>query len=898
MQKLQLRIFVSSLIQMNHKRIPKRWFNIDTVVLTHQWEDNTMKKTLLAVVLSQIIYLPAQASELWQQTTQNRSSELKQLARYHLASSQLQAKLMAPSQEVDVELPLPSGEFVLFRLKPNKVMSDTLAEKFPDIKTFVGFQVDNPANTGRFDIGPKGFFGVFNQGQSRVFIDPEQSEHVYRSYEAKALHISKLIKQGAPIKRLQSSQLKREQIQSSETQAEDSALPNTHITYRIAFTTTGEYSQFHGGTKEKVMAAIVTMVNRLNDVYERDLAMSFEIVSDNDKLIFLDPETDPFANTDEDIDILTEQINGLISQDSYDIGHLVGTGGGGLAGFEVVCTEFKAEGVTGSEAPTNDAFHIDYVAHEIGHQLGADHTYNGLAGACDGNRVDHSAYEPGSGSTIMGYTGICDEQDLQANSDPYFHIRSLDQMNNYSRLGAGNTCGVHKQRTNAKPSVEAGQNYTIPAKTAFKLVGSAQDSDGDTLNYSWQQFNLGPASADKQQDSVDDGKRPLFRTFNPSSEPTRVVPQMSDLLKGELSYGEAYATTTRALDFRLVVRDGQGGVSDDTMQVNVVEVEQGFSVTLPDQSSNWRDNEQVVTWHTAGTENAPVSCEKVDILLSDDAGQSFTTTLAQGVANNGQFNVQLDNITTTQARIKVMCSDNIFFAVNSGNFAIEVGEGPITEVAPQITGQVALSVNEDSSITLKTSDLTYATAKPVDKLTLQPGENYALDSLTITPTADFNGSLKVPVTASRGELTSEVFQLTITVAAVNDAPVAQNDTFEVDFEASEVTLDVLSNDSDKDLDTLVVESVDYQGQGTVEIKEGKLVYSAASGFSGKETFNYTVSDGSGGTSTAQVEVTVKEDPTPVTPPTPEPSNDDGGSGTFGLWSLLGLSALFLRRVRK
>lgn len=872
--------------------------NIDKVVLTHQWENNTMKKTLLAAVLSQIIFLPAHASDLWQQTTQNRSLEHQQLKRYHLASSQLQDKLMAPIQEMDVQLPLPSGEFVVFRLRPSKVMSDTLAEKFPDIKTFVGFQVDNPANTGRFDIGPKGFFGVFNQGQSRVFIDPEQSEHVYRSYEAKALHESKPILQNAPIKRLKSNQLKREQLQSSQTQAEESVLPNTHITYRIAFTTTGEYSQFHGGTKDKVMAAIVTMVNRLNDVYERDLAMNFEIVSDNDKLIFLDPESDPFANTDEDIDILSTKINELIGEENYDIGHLVGTGGGGLAGFGVVCTEYKAEGVTGSESPTNDAFYIDYVAHEIGHQLGADHTFNGLAGACDGNRAENSAYEPGSGSTIMGYTGICNEQDLQTNSDPYFHIRSLDQMNNYSRLGAGNTCGVHKQRTNSKPTVEAGQNYTIPAKTAFKLLGTAQDTDGDTLSYSWQQFNLGPASADKQQDSVDDGKRPLFRTFNPSSEPTRVIPQMSDLLKGELSYGEAFATTTRALDFRLVVRDGQGGVSDDTMQVNVVEVDRGFSVTLPDQSSNWRDNEQIVSWYTSGTENAPVSCRKVDILLSDDGGQSFKTTLAQGVVNNGQHNVQIEDLTTTQARIKVMCSDNIFFAINSGDFVIQLGEEPIKDVTPQITGQVPLSVNEDSSITIKTSDLTYATAKPVDKLILQSGENYTLDNLTITPTPDFNGSLKVPVTASRGDLVSEVFELTVIVAAVNDLPVALDDTFEVDFEASEVILDILSNDSDKDLDTLVVESVDYQGQGTAEIKEGKLIYSAASGFSGKEIFSYNVSDGNGGVSSAQVEVTVKEDPTPVTPPTPEPNNNDGDSGSFGLWSLLGLTALFFRRSRK
>ena len=855
-----------------------------------------MKKTLLALALSQVISSAAIASELWQPLSQARSQESVSKQLYRLDQAALLARLMHGDKNLVITLPLPSGELVKFKLQASQVMSNGLAEKFPQIKTFTGFDIENPANTGRFDYGPKGFYGVFNYQGQRIYVDPEQQENVYVSYKDKNAHSHSKIKQGAPIKRAHSLIQHRDLkvLMQNQSTEQSEAIPNSHITYRIAFATTGEYAQYHGGSKDKVMAALVTMVNRLNDVYERDLAMRFELVADNDKLIFLDPEADPFANTDQDIDILSEKINQLIGEQSYDIGHLVGTGGGGLAGFEVVCTEYKAEGITGSEEPSNDAFHIDYVAHEIGHQLGADHTFNGQQGACIGNRAENSAYEPGSGSTIMGYTGICDEQDLQPNSDPYFHIHSLDQMNTFSRLGAGKTCGVHKDRASAQPSVDAGKDYVIPARTPFKLVGSATSTSGEALTYSWQQFNLGPASADKQQDAVDDGQRPLFRTFNPVAEPTRTVPQISDVLTGTLNFGEAYATTNRNLDFRLIVRDGKGGVSDDAMQIKVIANDQGFSVTLPDASSAWRTSEQLVKWHTAGTEQAPVACEKVDILLSEDAGQSFKKVLAEGVANSGEYTVQLENIVTEQARLQVKCSDNIFFAVNTGNFTISVGEGSGEEQPPKITGQKPLELDEDTALEVKLSDLTMATDKALDSLTLQAGDNYSIDKNTIVPSADFNGELTVPVTVMRGKLSSEPFQLKVTVKAVNDMPEPQNDSFEVEYQAQQVTLDVLNNDLDKDADKLTIDSVEYSGQGTVSIRDGKLVYSAANDFSGDDAFKYTVTDGKGGSSFAVVTVTVKGNPNPDN----GDDDDKDDSGSFGILSLLSLLALFTRRVKR
>ncbi|TMP37341.1 reprolysin-like metallopeptidase [Pseudoalteromonas rubra] len=857
-----------------------------------------MKKHLIALALSQFMCTSALASPtMWhtldQQRTKTQSAQRHYQLDHHALSSQLEK--LTQAQTIELMLPLPNGELVEFIVRPSQVMAPELAGKYPGIKTFRGHEKGNPAHSGRFDFGPHGFYGVFNHQGQQVYLDPQpqSGEHHYRSYHDNSQALSKkAFKQHAPRKH-KSDLHQRNLLEQAALNNTPQAIPNTQITYRIAVATTGEYARFHGGTKEKTLAAVVTMLNRINDVYERDLAIKFELVADNDKLLFLDPDTDPFANTDEDIDKISEQINTRIGADNYDIGHLVGTGGGGLAGFEVVCTELKAEGITGSETPTNDAFHIDYVAHEIGHQLGADHTFNGEAGACGGNRAENSAYEPGSGSTIMGYTGICDEQDLQPNSDPYFHIHSLDQMNRYARMSSGKNCGVHTERGNSRPEVNAGANYTIPARTPFTLTGSATSNTQDTLSYSWQQFNLGGASASKADDSIDDGKRPLFRAFNPHSAPQRTLPKMADVLSGQPSFGEAYATTTRKLDFRLVVRDGQGGVSDDAMQVSVVGNEQGFAVTLPDSSSQWRGNTQLVKWHTAGTERAPVSCENVDILLSKDGGKTFDIELAKRIPNSGQSEVKLSNISTEQARIQVKCHDNIFFAVNSGNFSVNADASG--DVAPVITGHKPLSLTEDSSIQVKPDDLILAQAMKIDTLTLSGGQNYQITGTTITPASNFHGELNVPVKVSSGSLTSASFTLTVTVTPVNDAPEAQNDTYTLDFESKNNSLAVLDNDQDTDGDVLKISNVDYRGKGQVTISGSALVYTPAAGFSGTETFRYDIEDGQGGSDFATVTVTVKDNPNPDNG---GGDKDDDDSGSFGPWAMLSALLLFGRRRRR
>ncbi|MCF2859761.1 M12 family metallo-peptidase [Pseudoalteromonas sp. SMS1] len=857
-----------------------------------------MRKHVLAVLVSQFVATTAYAQSVYWQSADKSRSDWEGHKLYTLSEPAFKHALSAAGQqEREVVLPLPSGEMVTFILSPYQVMAPELAAKFPHIRTFIGVDKNNTSHRGHFNMDEQGFYGMFNYQGAHIYIDPKRhTDNTYSVYTRQGQKKPMVeIRQHSPRRHGAGNSLHHHERSLSKAE-----LPNTEIVYRLAVATTGEYAKYHGGTKERVMSALVTMVNRLNDVYNRDMAIRFELVAGSDKLIFLDAGSDPFDNTDADIDKISAVINEHIGLENYDVGHLVGTGGGGLAGFEVVCTELKAEGVTGSEQPDNDAFHVDYVAHEIGHQLGAEHTFNGTAGACTGNRVGTSAYEPGSGSTIMGYAGICDEQDLQANSDPYFHAHSLEQMMAFTREKAGKSCGTHKARTNQRPQVDAGQDYTIPARTPFTLTGSARDTEGDALRYSWQQYNIGSASDSKQSDSVDEGGRPLFRAFNPTEAAERTLPKMSDILSGSLSYGEAYATSTRALDFRLLVRDGKGGVGEDDMRISVIANETGFAVKLPDASSQWRTNQQLVSWHTANTEQAPVNCSQVDILLSDDGGAKFTTTLASKVANNGQYEVSLPAMTTDKARVMVRCSDNIFFAINSGNFAIANQNGAV--VKPKVTGQKPLSVAEDTAITVKVSDLTMATAQGVDAIEIAGGNNYTVQGTTITPVANYHGTLAAQVVAKRGDMQSDPFMLSITVTPVNDAPLAVDDAMSVEYGAKQVQVKVLANDTDPDGDALKLTAVNYAGKGTVTFDDQVIKYSAAADFSGQDQMTYTISDAQGMIATAQVSITVKAntktpDPAPTPEPTPAPDNTNSSSNSGSLWSLLGVMLLGLRRQR-
>ena len=552
-------------------------------------------------------------------------------------------------------LPLPDGQEVTFNLQAYDLLPSDLAARYPGILAFKGYDESNPVETGRFDLGPQGFHAMFSHQGRMVFVDPLRNGEGYAIYYQQDAH-SRLEEEADKVIGSQAKALARQVLVDG----------NERKRYVIAISAAGEYTQYHGGTVEAGLGAIATLLNRVNEVYQRDVAAEFQLASGNDTIIFTDTATDPFNNDDGDIDAnVTVQQNAQTQAGTklgaFDIGHVVNTGGGGLAGLGVLCTAEKSAGMTGSPNPVGDAFFIDYVAHEIGHQFGADHTFNGTTGSCGGgNREASQAWEPGSGSSIMAYAGICGEENLQANSLPYFHSKSIEQMRAHMATVA--SCGSSQSLTNNAPQVAAGNDYVIPANTPFVLKGAGADLDQDPLSYTWEQIDLGTESFSVAS-MVDDGSRPLFRFVAPTALPERTLPSLPSLLSNTLAKGEAWPATNRELNFRLTARDGKGGVASDDMKIQVVNTGSAFRLTSPLVTPLGAGANQTIGWDVAGTNAAPINCSKVDLSLTRDEGVSWTL-LASGQPNSGSASVTIPAGNDGTARLKVACSDNLFFAIS------------------------------------------------------------------------------------------------------------------------------------------------------------------------------------------------------------------------------------------
>lgn len=796
---------------------------------------------------------------------------------------------------VVIDVPLPSGEMVKYRLESNTALEQGLIDQYPNLKTYNGYQVDNLKNTGKFELTSAGLHGMFSYRGKLVFLDPKYlgNDRIYSSYyKSDAVNNQQQMVLNTPINKAIANFLQARELENTVTPA------NTVValkTYRLAITTTGEYTQFHGGV-DNVMTELATLVNRINFIYEHEFAARLSLVANNRTLVFPDPATDPFKNElGDDISDATQVISQRIGTANYDIGHLLATDGGGLAALGVACdNEAKATGGSGISAPVGNAFHVDLVAHEIGHQFGATHTFNGLSDACGENRNDESSYEVGSGSTIMSYAGICGDDNLQSNADPFFHGHSIDQVKQH--LARFPSCGTPDTGTNRTPVASAGSDYIIPANTPFTLTGTGTDQDNDSLTYDWQQFDLG-AGNNGRAGQVDDGKRPLFRAFAPKQTSSRTFPQLKDVLSGNLTFGETYATTNRALNFRLIVRDMKGGVASDNSVVTVVNTGEAFAVTEPSSATNWTGQEQTIRWNVAKTNEAPIACQNVAIDLSIDGGQSFGVNLTSSTANTGSFNATIPTLNTSSARLRVSCVNNVFFAINTGNFSIN-SQG----VTFEITGVSSpLLVNEDESLSLSAANFTIQ-GRVANSITVAAGDNYTVNNNQVTPSANFNGQLQVNVTANAGAEQTPTFVAQVTVNPVNDAPVANNDTLTINQDAGQQTIDVVGNDADIDAnDTLTLSTINYSGTGQASIVNNQISYTPASGFNGTETINYTISDSANSNASATLTITVNAPapapaPTPNPTPTPAPPADSGSGGGAVFW--LALLAMFGLRYAK
>ncbi len=619
-------------------------------------------------------FTPAQAAGTpWIRTAVSKAAVLNpQRLEVILARAPMEFTAGA-ANPVRVTLPMPDGTFAMFAVVESPVMAPELAAKFPELKTYAGQGIDDPLASVRFDWTPQGFHAQVLAPSGAVYIDPyTRGDVTLYSVYYKRDYVKK--NDGWRCHFGEAGAVIAPPVPTNTLGGPD--VGETLRTYRLANAATGEYTAFHGGTVAAGLAAIVTAVNRVTGVYQVDFSIRFQLVANNNLIVYTSAGGDPYTNNNGGAMLSQNQstCDSVIGSANYDIGHVFSTGGGGIAGLGVVCRAgLKAQGVTGLPSPIGDPFYIDYVAHEMGHQCGGNHTFNGTGGSCSGGRVGSAAYEPGSGSTIMAYAGICSADNLQNFSDPYFHHHSVAEIRSYMSSGLGNGCAAQTATGNLDPTVNAGPDRTIPRGTPFQLTAVGSDPNGHPLVYLWEQRNLGPAQASSGGQFPDNGSSPIFRSWNPTSSPTRVFPRLPNLLANNTVIGESLPNTNRTLTFRCRVRDNQaaaGGSGFDDINVVVTTAAGPFQVTSPNTAVVW-SGVRTVTWNVASTNLAPVSTANVNILLSTDGGNTFPTTLVSNTPNDGSQDITLPNINTTAARIRVEAVNNIYFDVSNTNFTIQ-----------------------------------------------------------------------------------------------------------------------------------------------------------------------------------------------------------------------------------
>jgi hypothetical protein len=617
----------------------------------------------------------------------------------------------ARGSEVILTLPMPDGSFSRFRIEKSPVVEAGLAAKYPALgETYRGQGIDDPTATVRFDFLPSGFHSMILSPRGTVLVDPyfaKGDTENYISYRKKdAPRADNFICEFREEKSLDEI-LSPESLLSSDflPDSSENVISGTQLrTYRLALAATNEYAVAVGSnTIAGTLAAQVLIMNRVNGVYERDLAIHMNIIATNDLIVYAGDNmscpggactsaTDPYANSNGSTMLGQNQTNldTVILPANYDIGHVFSTGGGGVASLAVPCGSSKARGVTGLTNPVGDAFAIDYVAHEMGHQWGASHTFNGTTSNCSGNRSSSSAYEPGSGITIMAYAGICGTQDLDRHSIDTFHVKSLEVITTFSQTGNGNTCAVTTSTGNTPPTATSvgGTSFNIPKQTPFALTASGTDVNDDALTYDWQEYDLGASTTAVPNTDETGGARPIFRSYAPTASGTRYFPSLPYILNNAnvptssfdcgratacLS-GELLPTITRTMNFQAIVRDNRalgGGVNTVTATVSVDGNSGPFVITAPNSTiSVVGGATQTVTWNVANTTAVPVSAANVKISLSTDGGQTFPTVLNASTPNDGSQSVTIPSVATTNARIKVEAVGNIFFDISDTNFTI------------------------------------------------------------------------------------------------------------------------------------------------------------------------------------------------------------------------------------
>jgi Metallo-peptidase family M12B Reprolysin-like/Secretion system C-terminal sorting domain len=679
-----------------------------------------MKKkfTLTALFAVSVFCGFSQTDRFWDANTSNQTGLItdkavlrlsfpKEFKLFNLNTDALRQQLFTASgfkgkHSAIISLPNIAGAIEQFEVFEASNFEPELQAKFPEIRSYSGKGITDKYASLKLSISPQGIQTmVFRTGKDNEFIEPYSKDHsvyaVFKSQREKG----KLAWSCSTEEQQLDADVRKQITPASLTGSSTGQLK----TMRLAQSCNGEYANYFGATSASqvalVLAAFNATLTRCNGVYEKDLALHLNLIANTTSVIYYTPSTDPYTTLSNWNIQLQRTLTSVIGSANYDIGHMFGaSGGGGNAGcIGCVCvnpannnSKAKGSGITSPAdgIPQGDNFDIDYVVHEVGHQLGANHTFSM---SLEGTGVNK---EIGSGITIMGYAGIT-SYDVAPHSIDIFHETSIAQIQ--SNL-ATKTCPVSVTMTaNHAPVVAAVNNYTIPISTPFALTAAATDAESDALTYCWEQNDNSTTSGSGSIASPTKTSGPNWLSFSPTASGTRTFPKLSTVLSGlnvtpVLPGGdagvniEALSSVARTLNFRVTVRDnhpyvlgaeiGQTAFTDAVVTVSAASGP--FAVTAPNTAITWNEGAtQTVTWNVNGTTAAPVSCAAVNILLSVDGGFTFPTVLAANTANDGTENIIVPAGTSSTCRIKVEAVGNIFFDISNANFTIA---SPLFVAAP------------------------------------------------------------------------------------------------------------------------------------------------------------------------------------------------------------------------
>ena len=685
--------------------------------------------TLLIILFCSSI--DAQNQILWKKIDANAVSALgknvnevglinKQMA-FQLDNDFLKQLLVSAKNKTDkisgaeITVPNAKGELEKFLVWESSNFEPELQAKYPDIRSYSGIGITDKKATLNFSVSPKGIQTMVLRGDSgSEFLEPIPGKSMYTLISDNSREKGKLALNCKTDDVVINKQL-------LNLTAKTSANNKVFKTLRLALSCTAEYTTYHGGTIAAALAAMNTTMTRVNGIFNKDLAVKLVIISNNNLIMYTDAATDPYSDATagaggEWAQELQDNLTSVITNSGYDIGHLFGaSGGGGNAGcIGCVCVAPTVSEPLGKGSaytspadgiPEGDTFDIDFVAHEMGHQLGANHTFSY---ELEGTGVN---VEPGSGSTIMGYAGITTDYDVQSNSDDYFTYASIKQIQDNLLT---KSCPASTTITNSPPTINAGLDYTIPKGTPFILKGTGSDSNGDTVTYTWEQ-NDSAITMDKANSLAVSTKSdgPLFRSLLPGSSTTRYMPSYSSVLANKLtSKWESVATVARTLHFVLTGRDnaadGTAQTNSDDAVITVSGTAGPFAVTSQNtENLSWfQGTSQAITWDVNGT-NVLSGAANVNIKLSVDGGLTFSTVLVANTPNDGNQNITVPNVIARNCRILIEPTANIFYALNSTAFSIGYS---VTSACSSFTFSAPFAIPEQAAYTTRTITVPTTTA--------------------------------------------------------------------------------------------------------------------------------------------------------------------------------------------